>query len=161
MKEFEFLIKNNERITLSLHNVESMGKDFFELQAINQQNEFIGYLNFELQKRYHASELRTIGVDPRYLGSGVGHCMAQIFEQFLEQNGCNKIGGIFYPHGEGAQYAPKFYERHGYQIEDEDVYIGLYKRLNRENSNVPELIEYDQQDWLRSAPWEHYEQTRE
>lgn len=155
MKEFQYLIKDDEQISIKLYKVTVFSDDYYEFRAYNGAEDYIGYLTFMLHPRQLECELREIRVAPTYLNRGVGSSMSNIFEQFLLQNNCNNINGVYYPMGEGAIFTPAFYARNGYDLVDDDGYMGLVKEVVKKDQNVPRLIEYDTVDEFTYAPWEH------
>ncbi len=155
MKDFEFIIKDDEQILVKLLKVNVFSNMYYEIHAFNQAKEMIGYLGFEMLKDENLCDLRSIAVDPRYLARGVGSSMSSLFEQYMLQNNCHNISGVYFPYGEGEHLTPKFYSRHGYRLGYDENFWALSKQVYKTDSNVPQFIEYEEQEGWTHAPWEH------
>ncbi len=157
MKEFERKIKDDEQITINLIKKPGISNLYHEFHAFDADKVMIGYLGFELIKMQGLSSLRSIAVDPKYLGRGVGSSMHDLYEQYMLQNNCKYIEGVYYPYGEGAELTPLFYQKHGYQFFREGRFlIGLSKIVTKNDYNVPQFIEYEEEAGFTNAPWEKF-----
>ncbi len=146
MKEIECEIKNYEKIMLRLFKVNGMPFDYYEVVASNMDGSLVGRLGFELAYNHSKSNLCNIRVASDYLNKGVGRSMNHFFEQFLLQNDCHEISGVYHPMGEGAKFAYHFYTHNGYRITDkDDEYNMLGKHIDRDY-NVPQFIESEATD---------------
>lgn len=156
MKEFECFIKDYEKIILKLFKIESFNFPYYEIWAYNKEAAPIGHLGFELICSHRNSFLRNVRVCPQYLNRGVGSSMNALFEQFSLQNDCNEISGVYYPTGEGEELAPGFYSRNHYHIsEEDDCFLMLNKTIEKEDYNVPQLIESDTLQNIPRTSWEY------
>lgn len=155
MKQFEFLIKDFDKILLEIFSVPEISSHFYQIWAFNKEMKPIGYLGFEILRKYHQADLRGINVDPKYLQKGVGSSMNKLFEQFALQNDCQYIKGIYAPFGEGAAAAAKFYKRNRYHISiEDDTFAILEKTIYKMDSDVPQFIESAETDFLPHAEWD-------
>lgn len=147
MKEFECEIKNYEKIMLKLFKIDSLPFEYYEILASNSGGTLVGRLGFELAANRSISTLRNIQVTPAYLNKGVGRSMNGLFEQFLLQNGCSEISGVYHPMGEGAEFAYHFYSHNGYRITDkDDEFNMLGKHVEHDSYDVPQFIESEVKD---------------
>lgn len=154
MKEFEKIIKNYDKIMLKLFRVRGLPYDYYELLALNECGSPIGRLGFELYAQHTGARLRNIRVVPQYLNKGVGHAMNGLFEQFLLQNNCEEISGVYYPDGIGSELAWPFYTHNGYRITEEDDDFHMLSKHIERDYNVPQFIEYETTTEFAKLPCE-------
>lgn len=159
MQKFEYLIKNNQKITLRIFQIPEVSNSYYQIWAYSKENASIGYLAFEILRKQHQADLRGINVCTKYLGKGVGSTMNGLFEQFALQNGCDEIKGVYFPQGEGAELTPAFYARNHYHIfvDDDDFSLSLLKKtITKTDYAVPQLIESETIDTIPTASWSQY-----
>ncbi len=159
MQEFEYLIKDNQQISLQIFRIPEVFDNFYQIWAYDKESAPIGYLGFEILRKCRQADLRGINVCPEYLSKGVGSVMNGLFEQFALQNGCDQIKGVYFPQGEGEELAPAFYARNHYHIfvDDDSFSLSLLeKTITKTDYDVPQFIESEDIDTIPAVPWAQY-----
>ena len=121
--EYNFLAKNGKLVTLVLEK-----KDFYQIKAFDNKDNQSGFCNFKISDK-SCWIYKICVTNKEYLGKGVGKKMLKMVEKIAKQHNCYNIEGKFYPEGEGAERALKFYKDNGYTIDKEDYQQVIFKSI--------------------------------
>ena len=93
-----------------------------KISAYNLAHEEIGYLIYHIyrQQGKNKSWLFNINVCEEYLNEGVGHALMCAYEKVCRETDTSVMEGFFEPNSEGWYLADGFYNRHGFEIEEDE-----------------------------------------
>ncbi len=155
MKVIPRKTKDFEDIMIKLYKICDKDTEFYELEAFDTEDSYVGYLSFGIIKETKECELCAVCVSPEFLGRGVGSVMNNLFEDFARQNECDTIFGFYCPYGDGKENSKDFYLRNNYQFyTDKENFVIVQKDLEKTNQNVPLFIEPEEKAFTDIGPWE-------
>jgi GNAT superfamily N-acetyltransferase len=91
--------------------------------------EIFGEISFKIKK--DRTWIHSISTEYRYQHQGVGQALIELCELCSAVKGMNKIEGLYCP---GNEYAYPFYEKNGYNIEEEGCYLYIRKTIDIEKT---------------------------